>query len=279
MIPLGSELTTLYTEPGNQASTSNNNEEQINRPEAHILSHGRVQSDSLTCDECQEILQSRNALNVHAEERQHLICKCECGTSFSRLDGLERHLEAAAQDIPKYPCTQVGCRRTGRNGFKRKDNLNQHLRTYHNMNLDLYETSRQADLTCPHPECPDFRGPDYTALSRRERRATRPFVNKSNYTQHMKEVHDESPFPCPVPQCSKVGGKGYQREKDLIKHHKDRHPEAPPLNISVRKVRKVYICPVSGCPRSGTGGYGDTFSFTYHLRNKHGFSEEEAREY
>ena len=278
IMPLGSETTTLHTESGNRASTSNNSEKQNDRPETHTLSHGSVQSNLLTCDECQEILQSRTALNVHAEEQQHLICKCECGKSFSRFDGLERHLKAVAQDIPKYPCTQLGCRRIGRNGFKRKDNLDQHLRTYHNMNLNLYEIPRRVDLTCPHPECSDFRGPEFTALSRRERRAARPFINKSNYTQHMKEVHDESPFPCPVPQCSKVGGKGYQREKDLIKHHKDRHPEAPPLAVSVRKVGKFYACPVSGCPRSGTGGYNEKYSLQSHLRREHGFTWEKSLE-
>jgi len=40
-------------------------------------------------------------------------------------------------------------------------------------------------------------------------------------TAHLKKIHNESPFPCDHPGCPKVGGKGYVRERDLIKHKKN----------------------------------------------------------
>ncbi|QDS76173.1 hypothetical protein FKW77_007778 [Venturia effusa] len=52
------------------------------------------------------------------------------------------------------------------------------------------------------------------------------FQKQSDYTAHMRKVHDESPFPCKEPGCPKVGGKGYYRKRDLIKHQKKEHPDA-----------------------------------------------------
>lgn len=51
------------------------------------------------------------------------------------------------------------------------------------------------------------------------------FQKVSDLTAHIKKVHSESPFPCQVWGCSRVGGKGYFRERDLIKHQKKDHPD------------------------------------------------------
>jgi hypothetical protein len=51
------------------------------------------------------------------------------------------------------------------------------------------------------------------------------FKKASEWTKHMKEVHDESPFPCTVTGCNRVRGKGYFRERDLVKHVVKAHPD------------------------------------------------------
>ncbi|KAI8238639.1 Zinc finger protein Gfi-1 [Colletotrichum sp. SAR 10_99] len=62
-----------------------------------------------------------------------------------------------------------------------------------------------------------------------EQRSTKPFSTQAEYTKHMKEAHDFTPFPCNVAGCIKTGKKGYSREKDLINHRKKEHPEAAPV--------------------------------------------------
>jgi len=65
-----------------------------------------------------------------------------------------------------------------------------------------------------------------------------PFKNLSAYTKHMREVHDESPYPCDVAHCHKIGGKGYFRKRDMVKHRQRDHPDAPEYN-DPEKVARV----------------------------------------
>jgi hypothetical protein len=39
----------------------------------------------------------------------------------------------------------------------------------------------------------------------------------------MREVHDESPYPCPEAGCERIHRKGYFRKADLTKHLKRDH--------------------------------------------------------
>lgn len=87
----------------------------------------------------------------------------------------------------------------------------QHLRGYHN--FDAGEVSGKGK-SCPYPDCEAYRAPDgITGFI-----VDHAFKKQSDYTSHMKKVHDESPFPCDAPGCSRVGGKGFSRQKDLLKH-------------------------------------------------------------
>ncbi|KAJ0352159.1 hypothetical protein COL154_002462 [Colletotrichum chrysophilum] len=70
-----------------------------------------------------------------------------------------------------------------------------------------------------------------------EQRSTKPFSTQAEYTKHMKEAHDFTPFPCNVAGCIKTGKKGYSREKDLINHRKKEHPDASPYVPEPRDLR------------------------------------------
>jgi hypothetical protein len=37
--------------------------------------------------------------------------------------------------------------------------------------------------------------------------------------------------------CGRVGRRGYFREKDLLKHRKKEHPDAPPYHVTKRETR------------------------------------------
>ncbi|KAJ0387364.1 hypothetical protein COL922a_002409 [Colletotrichum nupharicola] len=78
-----------------------------------------------------------------------------------------------------------------------------------------------------------------------EQRLTKPFSTQAEYTKHMKEAHDFTPFPCNVAGCIKTGKKGYSREKDLINHRKKEHSEAAPYVPKLRDVR--IACRFPGC--------------------------------
>jgi hypothetical protein len=55
------------------------------------------------------------------------------------------------------------------------------------------------------------------------RTMNRTFQTQGELTKHLREVHDESPFPCEEIGCSRVGGRGFFRRKDLAKHVNDHH--------------------------------------------------------
>ncbi|KAJ8060032.1 hypothetical protein OCU04_011643 [Sclerotinia nivalis] len=61
----------------------------------------------------------------------------------------------------------------------------------------------------------------------------------------MREEHNESTFPCNIAGCSRVGRRGYFREKDLIKHRRQEHPEDESY-IPVGKGTR-YQCTEPGC--------------------------------
>ncbi|RYP58797.1 hypothetical protein DL770_010358 [Monosporascus sp. CRB-9-2] len=116
-----------------------------------------------------------------------------------------------------------------------RDHLVQHLERYHKLDPEETQTACPKEkhqteydfLVCPHQGCDAHRDDAFRSLPWHERFQSKPFKSRGEYSKHMKEVHKETPFPCNVAECDRVGAKGYMREKDLIKHLSNKHPEAP----------------------------------------------------
>ncbi|KAM0815464.1 hypothetical protein AB5N19_01258 [Seiridium cardinale] len=134
--------------------------------------------------------------------------------------------------MPKFPCTFCKSHR-GNLGFRRRDHLVQHLRGYHKFDLEeinqisppLRDIRLRNSPVCAHVECEYHRDSSFRDLPLEQQLEDRPFTKQSDLSKHLKEVHDETPFPCNFPGCDKVGGKGYIRQKDLMKHQTAKHPE------------------------------------------------------
>ncbi|KAF2432776.1 hypothetical protein EJ08DRAFT_585166, partial [Tothia fuscella] len=124
-------------------------------------------------------------------------------------------------DGPRYPCPH--CRKyRGRASFKRKDHLRQHVRSYHHIQDDNVDTTR--GVSCRHIGCEAYRPAEYDEHSSTNTLFTKhSFQARSEYNQHLKKVHSEAPFPCPVAGCNRTGGKGYLRKRDLMKHQQKEH--------------------------------------------------------
>ena len=170
------------------------------------------------CSECGAAFSSGNKLSEHSEETGHAAFICEqldCDSAFSRYDTYERHLKIHEDNVKRYACPHCKKHR-GVNGFKRKDHLTQHLRNYHHIGEDEVASDFLRKKSCPHHDCPEWRPANLWPKNE-------AFQKISDYTKHMKKVHDESPFPCPVPGCDRIGGKGYFRRRDLFRHQKKEH--------------------------------------------------------
>ncbi|KAK3943556.1 CROL alpha [Diplogelasinospora grovesii] len=217
----------------------------------HLEDHARIHPDQpFACIECNKVYRNRGQLQDHANESQHSPFACKCGAKFARVDVLNRHLESLGTDIPKHPCPYCKSRR-GKNGFRRRDHLIQHIRGYHKLDADeklaelgTRRTRKYEVLVCPHAECEFHRDGAFLRLELAEKAQHKPFVNKSDYTKHMRDVHKETPFPCDVPGCDKTGAKGYFLEKALMRHRDEKHPDAPKYTPETRNMRKD--CPL-GC--------------------------------
>lgn len=87
-------------------------------------------------------------------ERQHFYqdgkYRCNetyCKSSFSRWDSLRRHCSAQhCTNARKYPCTVLGCKYGGENGFKRADKLGSHRKNVHAGKPVFTNTSRVTKL-------------------------------------------------------------------------------------------------------------------------------------
>ena len=193
--------------------------------------HGRIRPvDDLVCDECSRQFGSMTPLQMHAATTLHSPYICVCGKKFSRLADLERHWEQYPETriSPRFPCTYCKNHR-GDKAFGRKDHLTQHIRNYHHIGVDdQYSSTLYYLLVCPHIGCPEYRDAHWRTVATRN--TTMPFTTRAAYMKHMRQVHNESPFPCGVPGCPRIAGKGYFRKTDMLRHRKKEHPEAPPLN-------------------------------------------------
>jgi hypothetical protein len=222
----------------------------------HNSGHKRIHPDHPHhCFECNQDLSSKAELLRHARVQQHKPYICDCGTSFSRIDVLNRHLKSFSTDIPQHPCPF--CRRhRGINGFRRKDHLLQHFRQYHHHDTDTTHpelaeypaplpTLQYRFPVCTHLECPQYRSAAFQELPLSAKKLQAPFQKQSEYTRHMRDEHNECTYPCDILGCSRIGRKGYFREKDLIKHRQQEHPDAETYKPSAREVK--HRCTEPGC--------------------------------
>ncbi|KAK6825356.1 hypothetical protein PG987_012850 [Apiospora arundinis] len=239
LIGQGSHLTSLPCCCLMQASTPPPITHEIRD---HAPGHSQVEPNgSRSCAECGQAFKSRNQQQSHGHNSRHNPFQCLCGVKFCRIDVLRRHIDCHAKDVPKFPCKFCKFHR-GKLGFRRRDHLVQHLHGYHK--LDHEEIAKacpntrfiQKDdfATCPHQGCDSFRGDSFHNLPWSEQLAQKPFPTQAAFTKHMKEVHRDTPFPCDVNGCDRVGSRGYIREKDFMKHRATKHPEAPKYNPKQR---------------------------------------------
>jgi hypothetical protein len=228
-------------------------ERQAHELRPHVAGHGRAETTTpFDCFACKTTLPSKADLLRHGKEFQHQPYACECGAAFSRIDVLNRHIESFGTDEPQYPCKY--CKRhRGADGFRRLDHLNQHMRNYHHHEIDKEPIEQKPKNTrlkysfpvCPHSDCPQYRDGSFKELPHRTQEQQKPFESQSAYTKHMREVHNECTFPCDVAGCERVGRRGYFREKDLLKHRREQHPEASAYEVAKRDLR--IRCTAEGC--------------------------------
>ena len=174
--------------------------------------------------------------------------KCFCGQEFTKLYSLERHVRVLGEEkhpesghpCPKCPAYQ------GKNAFLRKDHLVQHYRYFHKYTddqlKDLFPPRVQSGArrfvspaTCHFETCEYYRGPEFTELDYAQQERNRPFNKQSEYTMHMRQEHNWSPYPCRVSGCDKLDAKGYFSISALEKHYKEKHPRS---NITPQNTRK-----------------------------------------
>jgi hypothetical protein len=170
------------------------------------------------CAQCDTSFDDEPSLHGHAFESGHASFNCDyqdCDKKFSRIDTYQRHQKVHQENAERFPCKY--CKKyRGKNGFKRKDHLNQHVRGYHHIGEDeAFKSS--TGFSCTEKDCSEYRELDHKYS------ADHAFAKRPDYVKHMKTVHDTSEYPCPEPGCERVGGKGYFRRADIRSHLKKVH--------------------------------------------------------
>lgn len=223
--------------------------------------HGSVQSaQPNTCKECEESFETPGLLSDHVWRELHAPFMCKCGKRFTRGDVLNRHVMTNRPESQKYACPYCkSC--PGGKSFKRKDHLIQHIRGYHHIFTEGYRQNYSHVYLCPHSDCLQYREPDFSDLPWETQRENKPFSRSKEFTQHIRTVHDDAPYPCDVRGCLRVRGKGYIKKMDLIKHRKREHPEAP-------KFKDLNSCRLPGCSGSGEKYQG----IRDHYKKEHSYS-------
>lgn len=102
-----------------------------------LPSHEPIQSTKPNqCLQCGECFDTMTQLNRHRKDSKHAAIKCKCGTTFGRHAELVRHLGPYQSTTPRFPCSFC-TRYRGKDGFRRKDKLMQHMRGYHRITSEI----------------------------------------------------------------------------------------------------------------------------------------------
>ncbi|KAI6085110.1 hypothetical protein F4821DRAFT_279655 [Hypoxylon rubiginosum] len=233
------EVHSDFREPSGQSERHVDSENDGHDPDGS--SHYRIQGPSkYWCMECSTKFPNSEELYGHA---QHKPCECSCGKRFSRVDSLSRHCAPFREDKKKYPCNF--CKRhRGKQSFTRRDHLIQHLEVYHafdqktiekncpGLNRTYYNSF--SGKVCPHIGCEFYRGDEFKQLRWYEKQSQRPFKKWSTYYKHMRNVHHETAFPCPVDGCERVDARGYTTKIGLTKHLSAKHSGVPLESLDLR---------------------------------------------
>jgi len=151
------------------------------------------------CNECSWQFPYKGALDSHARQTLHSPYVCYCGAPFSRLYDLDRHIQTFDRKT-LYPCPHCS-KFSGPNAFARRDHLTQHLRGFHNIESPGSTSpssppgkGRGRALSCPHEGCAYHHDASFSNFLIPKK----SFSAKKYFTKHLREVHDESLFPCQV---------------------------------------------------------------------------------
>lgn len=156
-----------------------------------------------------------------------------CDEVFTRKDTVERHLLTRKHHTAATTTAAQGgheCALCG-NNYIRKDHLLQHLRQFHRMKTKC-STAKVEAVFCLHDAC---------LLS-----VNNTFISTKDLYSHIRKLHGETPFQCPVLGCSKVGAQGWFRSSDRAVHQRKAHPEMEHtfldvLNETIDAIKPAYL--------------------------------------
>lgn len=231
--------------PPHQSYIFPTTERKILESHSNFADHESIQpAKSNACLQCNQSFRSTTELGHHARESQHAAFKCKCGSTFQGIYDLKRHQNRHQPGTPAYPC--LYCRRhRGESGFRRKDHLTQHIRKYHHITSDNSEDEycqkkEKPSLICPYPHSARLKNRGLGSSSASEisdSEGRQNFMTKKQFVQHMRVVHNESPFECTVEGCDRIGSRGYMREGDLRNHYEKAHQ--PVMKLLESKIGMV----------------------------------------
>lgn len=220
-------------------------ESKISESHSNCADHESIQpAKPNTCLQCKQYFRSATELGHHARESQHAAFKCKCGSTFQGIYDLKRHQNRHQPGTPAHPCLYCN-RHRGERGFRRKDHLTQHFRKYHHITSDNSEDEyrqkkEKPSLVCPYPHSGQLSSRGLGSRSASEisnSEGRQNFTTKKKLIQHMRTVHNESPFECTVKDCDRIGSRGYVREGDLRNHHAKVHQ--PVTKLLGSKIRTL----------------------------------------
>ena len=190
--------------------------------------HGELKYE---CGQCGLLFNSTGLLDEHGGETMHNAYVCQypgCKSESTRLNDLIRHQWTHKKNGPRHSCPHCHTYR-GKNGFRRKDHLRQHIRNYHHIDeLEQFHLCSLCNKVFKFEELTDHMRHQHNSLpfvcSHKlcDRVGMNGFDTERLMKAHLKKYHP-SEFQCSEPGCDRVGTKGWMRKRDMVKHMKNAH--------------------------------------------------------